>query len=31
MKLTCFMDTAYQGNASGRRLKMRQGAMIFRR
>ncbi|MBN1236173.1 MAG: hypothetical protein JW999_09020 [Methanotrichaceae archaeon] len=29
MKLVRFMDDAYQGKASGRRLKTRQGDMIF--
>jgi formylmethanofuran dehydrogenase subunit C len=29
MKLVRFMDAAYQGKASGRRLKTRQGDMIF--
>ncbi|MCK9566324.1 MAG: hypothetical protein M0Q43_09770 [Methanothrix sp.] len=29
MKLVGFMDAAYQGKASGRRLKTRQGDMIF--
>lgn len=29
MKLMRFMDAAYQGKASGRRLNTRQGAMIF--
>ena len=29
MKLVEFMDAAYQGKASGRRLKTRQGDMIF--
>ena len=29
MKLARFMDAAYQGEAFGRRLKTRQGAMIF--
>ncbi len=29
MKLADFMDDAYQGKATGRRLKTRQGDMIF--